>query len=157
MPRFTKEEQVKLQMYLRMIYPDVDNFLTNTMTPAIVHLPDKDIVTMLIIGDRNRLKPLLKDRSESMDIETACDSEPNEKGTGQDLVIGMRILCPKGSVTMESVICGDKKQAQQRLAQTLKTIDEVTIWVVNENHEFVRIMNMSWLYEPHQEVLDQFL
>lgn len=139
---------------IKKVFPNLDKYVMNSMTPSLSYNEGEIIISMLILGDDFIMQDFKADKEGKVKIETTCYIEENKYNIGKDLVIRFEFHYDTGYPMFESVITGDQLEAQKTFIKALSTVDKIYIWVADNKREVFKIIEVNWDYTVHKEILD---
>lgn len=128
----------------------------NSMIPAITKGADKrDMVSMVMIADREIMEMLNEMAEENFDIQTTTYAEDVKDGKNKNLVLRFDMFLPHAHTTYEGVIHNVNGQ-QKEFVEALRDSDSIDLYVTNENGKVEKVIPVKWEYERAKRVLDNF-
>ena len=141
---------------MRKVFPNLDEYIMNSMTPSLSDNDGKTVISMLVLGNDFMIQDFKADKDGKVRIDTTCYIEENEYGIGKDLIIRFDFYYKTGHPIFETVIMGDLPEAQEAFIKGLNVVDKIYIWIADNKREVFKIMEVNWGYNAHKEVLDMF-
>ncbi|NLX76799.1 MAG: hypothetical protein GXZ01_05410 [Clostridiaceae bacterium] len=152
-----KDDIYLAQPVLERIFPRYTEYPMNSVTPAISYSRNGILLSMLILADDVMARDFKADDKDEVGIEITCYTRENQDGIGEDLVIRFVFQFSTGHPMFEAVIAGDLLDHQKDFVRALKQVDELILWIVDSSYKVFRVLELSWNYEGHKEVLEPLL
>ncbi len=151
---YTPEEKKRLKDLLYQIYPDIDSFPGDSVTPTVhIHKRNEDSkVTVLFLGAA-RLNEFAKYAGAEAEADIKMSTQAN--GGGRDLIINIEFQYPNHPV-LTAIIPGDDMQRQQVVVDALKASSSMILWVVaHKDNEVVEVMELDYDAGEFAKVFDE--
>lgn len=151
---FSNDERI--QELARRIFPQMDIYPMNSMTPSIANDENGKAVSFFVLADDEMIQDFRQHKGIS-NIEISTYLEKNENGIGKDLVIKLDFFFPTGHPIFETVVYGDLLDKQTDFVKALREVNKIALWIANKDRVVEKVMYLSWSYDDHKKTLDKLI
>jgi len=152
---FTDDEGKEIKELMSQVFPGHQEFLADSVTPSITGTIDNPVVSFMVVCNEEASKDFRE--NEDISVEVVGSIKDNKRDLGKDLILRFEFAFPVFSLQFFTAIEGENAKQQSDFARILMETDYFIIWLVDQDKNLLKVLQVDWNNESHMEILKNII
>lgn len=142
-------DDTQLKDLMAQVFPGYEDFFIDSVIPSVTG--ESPVVSFMIVCNEEASQDFRD--NEDISAEVVASIAENRRGMGKDLALRVEFSFPVFSLQFFATIEGENSKQQREFARILTEIDYFIIWLVDNEKNLLKVLQVEWDKEVYKEIL----